>query len=186
MGSRPTCPVHKSRRKLQPPCHTRCPHVRRRTSHSIQCAHQQLNIGLFTYQCFVQVRPLHLPWGSPTLICRECLARLAIDPNHPARKLARSRVHEIRFADHRSVLDFAIDQSVSECHVVRLVLATLNAIGLCLLRRAVARRFGRPTGLFFTLITCSQFHIPFWMGRTLPNMFALFPGAPTCQICYMP
>ncbi|KAF7314395.1 Mannosyltransferase [Mycena kentingensis (nom. inval.)] len=59
--------------------------------------------------------------------------------------------------------------------VVRLVLATVNAIGLCLIRHAVSRRFGRPTGLFYALLTCSQFHVPFWMGRTLPNMLALFP-----------
>ncbi|KAJ7749245.1 glycosyltransferase family 22 protein [Mycena olivaceomarginata] len=59
--------------------------------------------------------------------------------------------------------------------IVRLVLASINAIGLCLIRHAVSRRFGRPTGLYYTLITCSQFHVPFWMGRTLPNMFALFP-----------
>ncbi|OJA08470.1 hypothetical protein AZE42_02833 [Rhizopogon vesiculosus] len=58
---------------------------------------------------------------------------------------------------------------------VRLVLATLNAIGFMLVRRAVSRRFGRPTGLMYVLLTCSQFHLPFWMGRTLPNMFALFP-----------
>ncbi|TFK71490.1 alpha-1,6-mannosyltransferase subunit [Pluteus cervinus] len=59
--------------------------------------------------------------------------------------------------------------------MVRLVLATINAIGLCVLRRTVARRFGPQTGIAFTLLTCSQFHVPFWMGRTLPNMFALFP-----------
>ncbi|KAG2145216.1 glycosyltransferase family 22 protein [Suillus clintonianus] len=58
---------------------------------------------------------------------------------------------------------------------VRLVLATLNATGFMLIRRAVCRRFGRPTGLMYVLLTCSQFHLPFWMGRTLPNMFALFP-----------
>ncbi|KAJ6590129.1 glycosyltransferase family 22 protein [Mycena vulgaris] len=59
--------------------------------------------------------------------------------------------------------------------IVRLVLATINAIGLCFIRHAVSRRFGRPTGLYYTLLTCSQFHVPFWMGRTLPNMFALLP-----------
>ncbi|KAF8895998.1 alpha-1,6-mannosyltransferase subunit [Infundibulicybe gibba] len=59
--------------------------------------------------------------------------------------------------------------------IVRLVLATLNGVGLVLIRRAVSRRFGRPTSLYFTLLTCSQFHLPFWMGRTLPNTFALFP-----------
>lgn len=52
----------------------------------------------------------------------------------------------------------------------------MNAAGLCLLRRAVSRRFGRPTGFLYTLLTISQFHVPFWMGRTLPNMFALLPG----------
>ncbi|KAJ7496638.1 glycosyltransferase family 22 protein [Mycena latifolia] len=59
--------------------------------------------------------------------------------------------------------------------IVRLVLATINAVGLCFIRHAVSRRFGRPTGLYYTLLTCSQFHVPFWMGRTLPNMFALLP-----------
>ncbi|TFK49730.1 alpha-1,6-mannosyltransferase subunit [Heliocybe sulcata] len=59
--------------------------------------------------------------------------------------------------------------------LLRLVLATLNALVLCLTRRSVSRRFGRLTGLYFAVITCSQFHLPFWMGRTLPNMFALMP-----------
>ncbi|KAI0760984.1 Alg9-like mannosyltransferase family-domain-containing protein [Trametes elegans] len=60
--------------------------------------------------------------------------------------------------------------------IVRLALAGTNAFGLSLLRRAVSRRFGGPTGVLFVLFTCSQFHLLFWMGRTLPNMFALFPA----------
>lgn len=61
--------------------------------------------------------------------------------------------------------------------VVRLVLATINAIGLILVRRAVSRWSGRLTGFLWTLLTCTQPYLLFWMGRTLPNMFALFPGA---------
>ena len=59
---------------------------------------------------------------------------------------------------------------------VRLILAGCNAASLCAIRRPLQRRFGRTAGAFFTLLTCSQFHLMFWMGRTLPNMFALFPG----------
>ncbi|KAI0347804.1 hypothetical protein BDW22DRAFT_1365043 [Trametopsis cervina] len=59
--------------------------------------------------------------------------------------------------------------------VIRLVLAACNVLGFSLLRRAVSRRYGGPTGVLFVLFTCTQFHIPFWMGRTLPNMFALLP-----------
>ncbi|KAH6913509.1 alpha-1,6-mannosyltransferase subunit [Coprinopsis sp. MPI-PUGE-AT-0042] len=57
---------------------------------------------------------------------------------------------------------------------LRLVLGTVNALGLCFIRRAISKRFGSLTSLFFTLLTCSQFQLPFWMGRTVPNMFALF------------
>ncbi|KAG6335675.1 hypothetical protein ID866_3409 [Astraeus odoratus] len=60
--------------------------------------------------------------------------------------------------------------------VVRLVLASLNSIGLVLMRHAVSKRFGRPTSWLYALLTLSQFHLLFWMSRTLPNMFALLPG----------
>ena len=68
--------------------------------------------------------------------------------------------------------------SIKHVHVlpVRMVLASANAVGLIALRRAVSRRFGRPMGFMFVLLTITQFHLPFWMGRTLPNMFALLPG----------
>ncbi|KAG6873470.1 hypothetical protein C0995_015173 [Termitomyces sp. Mi166 len=58
---------------------------------------------------------------------------------------------------------------------VRLTLATANALSLCLIRRAVSRRFGPFDSVYFTLLSITQFHLPFWMGRTLPNMFALIP-----------
>lgn len=56
----------------------------------------------------------------------------------------------------------------------RLTLAWANAFALCLFRRRVSRRFGAQTSTLFVLISVTQFHIPFWMGRTIPNMFA-FP-----------
>ncbi|PSR76658.1 hypothetical protein PHLCEN_2v8255 [Hermanssonia centrifuga] len=58
---------------------------------------------------------------------------------------------------------------------VRLALATYNVVGLSLLRRGVSRRYGGPAGVLFVLLTCTQFHLPFYMGRTWPNMFALLP-----------
>ena len=64
----------------------------------------------------------------------------------------------------------------TEHHAVRLVLASFNAFALILVRRAVLMRFGKQTSWWYALLTCSQFHLPFWMGRTLPNMFALVPG----------
>ena len=69
--------------------------------------------------------------------------------------------------------------SIKHVHVlpVRMVLASANAVGLIALRRGVSRRFGRPTGFMFVLLTITQFHLPFWMGRALPNMSALLPGA---------
>lgn len=58
---------------------------------------------------------------------------------------------------------------------LRLVLASMNGLGLIFIRHAVSKRFGRPTSWLFALLTLSQFHLLFWMSRTLPNMFALIP-----------
>ncbi|CAA7269473.1 unnamed protein product [Cyclocybe aegerita] len=59
--------------------------------------------------------------------------------------------------------------------LVRLILASLSAWSLCTIRRATSRRFGKTAGSIFTALTCSQFHLPFWMGRTVPNTFAMIP-----------
>ncbi|KAJ8502694.1 hypothetical protein ONZ45_g11520 [Pleurotus djamor] len=77
----------------------------------------------------------------------------------------------IYLGDFLGVCHTKIDGQV----IVRLVLASINAFGLILIRRAVSSRFGHKTSRIFTLLTVSQFHLLFWMGRTLPNMFALFP-----------
>ncbi|KAF9649276.1 alpha-1,6-mannosyltransferase subunit [Thelephora ganbajun] len=78
----------------------------------------------------------------------------------------------IKIAAALELIDSKTDLQI----IVRLVLATINAFGLILVRRAVSRWLGRLTGLLWTLLTCTQFHLPFWMGRTLPNMLALFPA----------
>lgn len=57
--------------------------------------------------------------------------------------------------------------------IVRFTLATINSICVIRIRRSVSVRYGRLTSAFFALLSASQFHLPFWMGRTLPNMFAL-------------
>ncbi|CAG8637864.1 12684_t:CDS:2, partial [Acaulospora colombiana] len=43
------------------------------------------------------------------------------------------------------------------------------------IKASIWRRFGRRTAILFALLSAIQFHLPFWMGRTLPNMLALIP-----------
>lgn len=49
----------------------------------------------------------------------------------------------------------------------------LSVASLTRLRAAVDRRFGRLTGAAFLLLTALQFHLPFYMSRTLPNVLAM-------------
>ena len=46
-------------------------------------------------------------------------------------------------------------------------------LSLARLRSAVEQEFGRPVGAAFFALTALQFHLPFYMSRTLPNTLAL-------------
>ena len=44
---------------------------------------------------------------------------------------------------------------------------------LALLQRAVRRQFGPTAAACFALLTALQFHLPFYLSRTLPNVLAM-------------
>lgn len=55
---------------------------------------------------------------------------------------------------------------------VRGILGLLNALALVNYARGVRRAYGRDVALWYTALQASQFHIWYYMSRTLPNMFA--------------
>ena len=96
------------------------------------------------------------------------------NPRHISSQFVRLFIcHTVVLKAYLTLIDTAY--SFVDLHFQgRLTLAWTNVLALCLFRRAVFRRFGAQTSTLFALIALTQFHVPFWMGRTIPNMFA-FP-----------
>ena len=61
-------------------------------------------------------------------------------------------------------------------YVVRICLGLLLTFAFVKFRSQVSEVFGKDISKYFLLITISQFHLLFYMSRTLPNSFALFLG----------
>ncbi|ORX35947.1 Alg9-like mannosyltransferase family-domain-containing protein [Kockovaella imperatae] len=57
--------------------------------------------------------------------------------------------------------------------LVRLILAVVSAHCFNHLSRTLRQRYGASVRLWFVLLSMTQFHIPFYAGRTLPNFMAL-------------
>ncbi|GJP85121.1 hypothetical protein CLOP_g15215, partial [Closterium sp. NIES-67] len=57
--------------------------------------------------------------------------------------------------------------------IVRGMLGFLVFLSFYMLRRQVATTFGAPTARYLALLLLSQFHLPFYASRPLPNVFAL-------------
>jgi len=57
--------------------------------------------------------------------------------------------------------------------IVRGVLGSVLVLCLCAFRHEVSSKFGKATGIAFSILCATQFHLFFYMSRTLPNTFAL-------------
>lgn len=57
--------------------------------------------------------------------------------------------------------------------VVRLMLGLICWLAMYQLQQALRKQYGSTCAKAFMIVTAMQFHLPFYMSRTLPNTFAL-------------
>ena len=69
-----------------------------------------------------------------------------------------------------------ICEAFLQCISARLVLGNAVLVALFSFYQAVRDRCGTGTARMFLIVTLTQFHLMFYMSRTLPNIFALILG----------
>lgn len=76
----------------------------------------------------------------------------------------------------RLLIKFVTDKNLSKLILqisARLVLGFISWLAFLSFRQAVTFKFSRRAGQLLSLIVATQFHIPFYMSRTIPNTYAL-------------
>ena len=73
----------------------------------------------------------------------------------------------------QAILGILSDRKINSQYLIRGVMGLCSWLSFMAFRDSVSHRFGLRAGIFTCLLASFQFHIPFYMSRTLPNTFAL-------------
>ncbi|GAA6015223.1 hypothetical protein JCM10207_003649 [Rhodosporidiobolus poonsookiae] len=67
-----------------------------------------------------------------------------------------------------------VTDGVAAQTTIRVALALLSASSIIFFSRRLSAAYGAKVAKYFLLLQATSFHVPFWAGRTIPNMLA-FP-----------
>ena len=73
----------------------------------------------------------------------------------------------------KTVLIILLFPKIFAQYLIRGVMGVCSWLSFMAFRDSVSHRFGQRAGVLTCLLASFQFHIPFYMSRTLPNTFAL-------------